>query len=86
MKYNKNIQNEVFQEKIFKNLQKWRCCEYFPPILKNKKKEKKGKYNIKYKWWWIIVFFGDELTTFGNKNQASWVVKKDIGSTQKGHF
>ena len=29
----------MFQEKIFKNLQKKRLWEYFPPILKKRKKK-----------------------------------------------
>ena len=37
MKYNKNIQNKVFQEKIFKNLQQIEVGGIFPPNKKNKK-------------------------------------------------
>ena len=42
MKYNKNIQNKAFLEKIFKNHKKKRLWEYFPPILKNIKIEING--------------------------------------------
>ena len=37
MKYNKNIQNQVFQEKIFKNLQKKKVVGIFPQLKKNLK-------------------------------------------------
>ena len=35
----------MFQEKIFKNLQKKRLWEYIPPVLKIQKIEIKGKEN-----------------------------------------
>ena len=80
MKYT-NIQNKVYQEKIFKNLYKQKLWEYFPPILKiqkyRNKSKRKGKDKESYTFivftifninqWWIVVFFDDELS-FRNKN------------------
>ena len=38
MKYNKNVQNQVFQEKIFENLPNKKVVGIFPPIQKKNKK------------------------------------------------